>query len=116
MSLLQYVNEEIDERRGLEYLRKCSSRDVFHVVLSHVWVGVEKAKRIHSRGELVMSISFELVHTFPNNRRMVRAHVVSAPPSCKKFGKENFSTFLVAVCPEGRVSGVYKDALSQLTG
>jgi hypothetical protein len=112
MSLLQYVDEEIDERRGMEYLRKCSSRDVFHSVLTHVWVGVEKAKRIHTRGELVMDMAFELVHTFPNSRRIVRVKMVAAPPTCKKFEQHHHSTFLIGLCPEGQVIGVYKDSLS----
>ncbi|BDD79670.1 hypothetical protein [Burkholderia phage FLC9] len=112
MSLLQYVNEEIDERRGMEYLRMCSSRDVFHSVLAHTWVGVEKAKRVHTRGELVMDMSFELVHTFPNNKRIVRVRMVASPPNRSKLEQHNFSTFLVALCPEGCVVGVYKDSLS----
>lgn len=112
MSLLQYVNEEIDEGRGLEYLRKCSSRDVFHSVLAQVWVGVEKAKRVHSRGELVTDMSFELIHAGANCRRIVRVKMVAAPPKCSKLAAHNFSTFLIALCSEGRVVGVYKDSLS----
>jgi hypothetical protein len=115
MNLLLYVDEEIDESRGLEYLRRCSSPEIFHRVLAHMWAGLKEARKLHPRGELALYISFELVRQFKSNLRVVRAKVANAPPSLKQFQKEHFSTFLLIVDEQGQVIGVYKDILS-LTG
>lgn len=112
MSLLQYVNEEIDERRGLEYLRKtCLTPKLFRQVLIHVGIGMNIARKKHPRGELDMSCSFELVHTGLNNRRLVRVRLVTAPHRCKQLEQENFTTFLVLLDQEGSVTGVHSDSL-----
>lgn len=114
MSLLLYVNEEIDERRGLEYLRKaCVDARMFRQVLMYTGTGLIRAREKHPRNELDMSASFELVHTGMNSRRLVRVRLVVAPFSIRHLHRENFTTFLVVLNPEGSVMGVHSDALRQ---
>jgi hypothetical protein len=112
MSLMMYVNEEIDERRGLEYIRRnCVSSTVFHQVLSHVWAGQSKAREFTPRGELHFDIAFELVYTGKENRRIVRVRQVTAPPTQRRFTVHHLSTFLVTLDPQGCVDGAYFDSL-----
>lgn len=112
MSLMMYVNEEIDERRGLEYLRRnCVDRTVFHKVLGHVWAGSSKARHFCPQGELLMDITFELVYTGRENRRIVRCRQVSAPITQKRFTEHHRTTFLITLDGQGLVDGVYNDTL-----
>jgi hypothetical protein len=107
MSLMLYVNEEINERRGLEYLRNAAATpEIFRQILTQVCSGVNRARSIYTRGALDMSLSFELLRTATNQERLIRTSLVVAPPSCKKFKPESFTTFLVIVDPEGSVIGV----------
>ena len=112
MNLLHYVDEEIDEARGLEYLRKCSSAEIFHRILAYTWLGIRKAREIHPRGALVVLPSSSLVRVLEAHLPRIRAHVVTAPPQSKQFEEANHSTFLLLIDQEGQVVGVYKDTLS----
>ena len=115
MSLLMYVNEEIDERRGLEYIRRNASRDVFHQVLSKTWKGERKVRGFERKGELIFLMSFELLHTASNHHRIVRVRQITAPFEVKNYKSHHHSTFLIALDEYGEVIGAYNDTLS-LTG
>jgi hypothetical protein len=112
MSLMLYVNEEINESRGLEYLRRnCLNAQVFSVhVLYYTGRGYVLARKRHPRGELDMSCSFELLRTVPDNRRIVRVRLVTRPPSVKHFRREHFTSFLVLLDQAGSVIEAFNDS------
>jgi hypothetical protein len=117
MSLMRYVNEEIDEARGLEYLRRlCVDRAIFHAVMRQVWKGQSKSRAFHPRGELIINISFSLVHVSPQGKRIVRCHQTTVPCTVKSHQSYHNSTFLVVLDDEGRVTGAYNDSLAHPTG
>lgn len=112
MSLMMYVNEEIDERRGLEFIRRnCVSSTMFHKVLGFVWAGQSQAREFTPRGELLFDIAFELVYTGKENRRIIRVKQVTAPALQRRFTVHHLSTFLVTLDPEGCIDGAYHDSL-----
>lgn len=112
MSLLQYVDEEIDECRGIEYLRRaCPTGAAFMDVLVMTSRGRMLAREKYPRGELDMSCSFELVRTASDNRRLIRVRLVTAPPRIKQYQRENFTTFLVILNQEGSITEVCNDTI-----
>lgn len=113
-SLLPYIDEKIDESRGLEYLRNATpDAKLFRLITSFVSTGINRARKISPRGELDMSASFELVRLTTDQQRIIRVKLVVARLKRKCLKPENSTTFLILLDREGRVSGVYNDALFQ---